>query len=86
MPTGGTKQERRNYGEPVHEDNDLVGMFSLYEYTWTTTGKGLVQVGIFVLSFLGICAAVKLTYPDMIAYPREFEDGLERENGRARDW
>jgi NADH dehydrogenase (ubiquinone) 1 beta subcomplex subunit 8 len=75
------KQERRNFGEPVHEDHDILGMFSPYEYTWITPGKGLFQIGVFVAVFLSVCYAVKLTYPDRASYPREFEGGLERELG-----
>lgn len=58
-------------------------MFTPYEYTWTTPGKGLLQLGAFVLTFLGVVGLVKLTYPDQPSYPREFEDGLERELGGA---
>lgn len=75
------KQERRNFGEPVHEDHDILGIFSTYEYTWITPGKGLFQIGVFVAVFLSVCYAVKLTYPDRVSYPREFEGGLERELG-----
>ncbi|KAJ4291391.1 hypothetical protein N0V88_005984 [Collariella sp. IMI 366227] len=77
------KQERRNFGEPVHEDHDILGLFSPYEYTWTTPGKGLFQIGVFVTVFLSVCYAVKLSYPDRVSYPREFEGGLERELGGA---
>lgn len=77
------KQERRNYGEPVHEDYDQLGMFTPFEYTWTTPGKGLLQIGAFVAVFLSVCYTVKLTYPDRVAVPREFEDGLLKELGGA---
>ncbi|KAG7283961.1 hypothetical protein NEMBOFW57_010319 [Staphylotrichum longicolle] len=77
------KQERRNFGEPVHEDHDVLGMFSPYEYTWVGTGKGLFQIGCFVAVFLSVCYAAKLTYPDRPSYPREYEGGLERELGGA---
>ncbi|KAK2024580.1 NADH:ubiquinone oxidoreductase 20.1kD subunit [Colletotrichum zoysiae] len=77
------KQERRNFGEPVHEDHDLLGMFSPYEYNWTTTGKGLLQIGAFIVAFLGVCGVVAANYPDKPSYPREFPDGLERELGGA---
>ncbi|KAL2017190.1 hypothetical protein VTK56DRAFT_2510 [Thermocarpiscus australiensis] len=77
------KQERRNFGEPVHEDHDILGMFSPYEYTWITPGKGLMQIGAFIAVFLSVLYAVKLTYPDRVSYPREFEGGLERELGGA---
>lgn len=75
------KQERRNFGEPVHEDHDILGMFSPYEYTWISPGKGALQFGAFVLTFLGVCYMVKLSYPDRPSYPREFEGGLEKELG-----
>ncbi|KAF9870595.1 hypothetical protein CkaCkLH20_11901 [Colletotrichum karsti] len=77
------KQERRNFGEPVHEDHDLLGMFSPHEYTWTTTGPGLLQIGAFIAVFLGVCGAVSMAYPDKPSYPREFPGGLERELGGA---
>ena len=77
------KQERRNFGEPVHEDHDILGMFSTWEYTWVSTGKGLFQIGVFVAAFLTVCYGVKLTYPDRKSSPREFESGLERELGGA---
>ena len=34
--------ERRNYGEPVHEDNDILGVFSTEEYRHFTTRWGFV--------------------------------------------
>ncbi|KAJ4855000.1 NADH-ubiquinone oxidoreductase ASHI subunit (CI-ASHI or NDUFB8) domain-containing protein [Trichoderma breve] len=74
-------QERRNFGEPVHEDNDMMGIFSPWEYTWTTTGPGLIMVGTFIAVFLGVSGVVYLNYPDRVAFPREFENGLERELG-----
>ncbi|GJN66151.1 hypothetical protein PLIIFM63780_003620 [Purpureocillium lilacinum] len=74
-------QERRNFGEPVHEDNDVLGIFSPWEYTWTTTGPGLIMVGTFIAVFLGVSSVVYMNYPDKPSYPREFEGGLERELG-----
>lgn len=74
-------QERRNFGEPVHEDHDILGMFSPYEYTWISPGKGLAQIGAFIVAFLGLCYGVKLSYPDKVSYPREFEGGLLKELG-----
>ncbi|KAK3689923.1 hypothetical protein B0T22DRAFT_376731 [Podospora appendiculata] len=75
------KQERRNYGEPVHEDHDLLGMFTPYEYTWVSPAKGAMQIGVFVAVFLSVCYGVSLVYPDKPSYPREFEGGLLRELG-----
>ncbi|OIW34266.1 hypothetical protein CONLIGDRAFT_650833 [Coniochaeta ligniaria NRRL 30616] len=77
------KQERRNYGEPVHENHDQMGLFTPYEYTWVPPAKGLFQVGCFVAVFVGLCYTVKAFYPDKKSYPREFEGGLERELGGA---
>ncbi|TVY40979.1 hypothetical protein LOCC1_G003561 [Lachnellula occidentalis] len=75
------KQERRNYGEPVHEDNDILGMFSLEEYTWIKPGKGALQLGAFVLAVFGLSGVVSVYYPDKPSFPKEYEDGLERELG-----
>ena len=38
------KQEMRNYGETVHEDNDILGVFSPFEYTHFKPGWGLVLI------------------------------------------
>ncbi|KAG9248819.1 hypothetical protein BJ878DRAFT_486213 [Calycina marina] len=75
------KQERRNYGEPVHEDNDILGMFTPEEYTHSTPGKAALQVGAFILVVCGLLTAVKLTYPDRPSAPKEYEGGLEAELG-----
>ena len=75
------KQERRNYGEPVHEDNDILGMFSPEEYTHFTPGKGILLIGCWVASVLGLCGVVSLYYPDKPSAPRTFPGGLDRELG-----
>ncbi|KAM7192142.1 hypothetical protein V8F20_008977 [Naviculisporaceae sp. PSN 640] len=75
------KQERRNFGEPVHEDNDVLGMFTTYDYTWISPGKGALQLGAFIALFVTVCLGIKQVYPDQPAYPREFEGGLEKELG-----
>ncbi|SPN96606.1 uncharacterized protein DNG_00127 [Cephalotrichum gorgonifer] len=80
------KQERRNFGEPVHEDNDLLGMMSPYEYTWASTRKAAVLFTCFAATLLSGIGLVYLVYPDQKSYPREFEDGLERELGGAGAW
>ena len=36
--------ERRNYGETVHEDNDIMGVFSTEAYTHFTPAWGAVLV------------------------------------------
>lgn len=75
------KQERRNYGEPVHEDNDILGIFAPHEYTHTKPGMGVFQISCFVVTVLGLCGVVSMLYPDKPSAPREFEGGLERELG-----
>lgn len=75
------KQERRNYGEPVHEDNDILGMFSPEEYTHFKPGWAAVCLSIFVATFLGLLGVVRINYPDMPAVKRGYEGGLDRELG-----
>ena len=75
------KQERRNFGEPVHEDNDILGVFSPYEYTHFTPGWAAVLVGCFVAAFMGVVGVVYLTYPDKPSVNRGFPGGLDRELG-----
>lgn len=78
------KQEKRNFGEPCHEDNDILGVFSPEEYTWTTAGKGGIMMGTFLTAAAGLLFAVSVTYPDKPSAPREFTAGLERELGGER--
>ncbi|KAL5339278.1 hypothetical protein BJX70DRAFT_364365 [Aspergillus crustosus] len=75
------KQERRNFGEPVHEENEILGVFSPEQYTHVSAGKGLLQLGAFVATFLGFCGVVSFFYPDKPSLPRTFPDGLEKELG-----
>ncbi|KAI0870112.1 NADH:ubiquinone oxidoreductase 20.1kD subunit [Hypoxylon argillaceum] len=75
------KQDRRNFGEPVHEDADTLGIFSTYEYTWVNSKTAFAQIGTFVVAFLGVCWVVGKLYPDKQTIPREFEGGLQRELG-----
>lgn len=75
------KQERRNFGETVHEDNDILGVFSPEQYTHVTSNKALLSIGTFVVGFLGVCGLVSLYYPDKPSTPRTFSNGLEKELG-----
>ncbi|KAF2216059.1 hypothetical protein CERZMDRAFT_82107 [Cercospora zeae-maydis SCOH1-5] len=75
------KQERRNYGEPVHEDNDILGIFSPDVYTHVTPGWGGVLLGTFVGAVGVLCAVVYRFYPDRPSVSRSFPDGLEAELG-----
>lgn len=82
-PYGGwwDQQERRNFGEPVHEENEILGVFSPEQYTHVTPGKGFFHLGVFVATFLGLCGLVSLYYPDRPSAPRTYVDGLEKELG-----
>lgn len=84
-PYGGwwDQQERRNFGEPVHEENEILGIFSPEEYTHVTPRKGLFQIGCFVAAVFGLSAVVAQFYPDKPSVPRTFPDGLEKELGGA---
>ena len=75
------KQERRNFGEPVHEDHDVLGVFSLYEYTHFTSRRAFFLMGCFITSIFGLCGVVSMSYPDKPSAPRTFEGGLDRELG-----
>jgi len=83
------KQDRRNFGEPVHEDNDILGVFSLEEYTHMSPARGLVLWAGFISCVLGLSYAVSLYYPDRPSAPKEYADGLDKElggKGAVRAW
>ncbi|KAI9892112.1 MAG: hypothetical protein M1814_001818 [Vezdaea aestivalis] len=75
------KQERRNFGEPLHEDNDILAIFSPHRYTHAPPGKAIAQLLMFAATVYGLYKAVQLVYPDMPAVPKEYEGGLDRELG-----
>ncbi|KJX99735.1 NADH:ubiquinone oxidoreductase 20.1kD subunit like protein [Zymoseptoria brevis] len=88
-------QERRNYGEPIHEDNDILGIFTTESYTHFKPGWGGVLLGSFIGAVGALCVVVGIYYPDKPSVTRTFEGGLEAELGgpkavRARksddDW
>ncbi|EPS43195.1 hypothetical protein H072_2825 [Dactylellina haptotyla CBS 200.50] len=71
-------QERRNFGEPVHEDEDQLGIFTPYEYTVATPKQAGIAFGCFIAAALTLCGVIYQFYPDKPAIPREFPDnGLE---------
>ncbi|KAJ5631739.1 uncharacterized protein N7484_011839 [Penicillium longicatenatum] len=82
-PYGGwwDAQEKRNFGEPVHEENEILGVFSPEQYTHVSAGKGFFHLGCFVVAFLGVCGVVSLYYPDKPSVPKTYVDGLEKELG-----
>lgn len=78
------KQERRNFGEPVHEDNDVLGVFSTDPYTHAKPVQAWLSLGAFVVATLGLCGIVYQYYPDKPSTPRTFSDGLAAELGGSR--
>jgi NADH dehydrogenase (ubiquinone) 1 beta subcomplex subunit 8 len=83
-PYGGwwDKQDRRNFGEPVHEDNDILATFSTEPYTHFTPQKGFFLVGCTVSAFALLVGALSLVvYSERPCVPRTFPDGLEKELG-----
>ncbi|KAL8808686.1 MAG: hypothetical protein Q9223_004084 [Gallowayella weberi] len=81
------KQERRNFGEPVHEDHDILGMMSPHEYTHVTPAKGFFLFGCFVTAVLGLCGVVRIYYPDRPTTPKLYPGGLDRElGGKGAVW
>ena len=65
----------------MHEDNDILGLFSPYEYTHTTPGKALLQIGCFAAVVAGAAGVIGLFYEDKPSAPRNFPGGLEDELG-----
>lgn len=75
------KQERRNFGEPVHEDEDILGIFSLEEYTVMSGRQGTIMWAFFLSCVGALSFAVYATYPDKPSAPKTYEGGLEAELG-----
>ncbi len=75
------KVDRRNYGEPVHENHDVLGRFTPEDYTHFKPGRAFACFVSFWVAYAGLCGVVALTYPDRPHTMRTFEDGLEAELG-----
>ena len=76
-------QERRNFGEPLHENNDELMMLSPFDYTWATPKKAFQLLGATVVGFVALfmLPVHLIGHPDRPTVPREFEGGLQRELG-----
>lgn len=75
------KQERRNFGEPVHEENDILGMLSLEENAHFKPAQAFFLLGCSIATVLALCGVVSFIYPDKPSVPRTFPGGLEEELG-----
>ena len=65
----------------MHEDNDILGVFSPEIETHVTPGKAAFLLGSFITVVLGACGIVSVYYPDKPSAPRTFPGGLDRELG-----
>ncbi|GBF63866.1 hypothetical protein TMEN_6528 [Trichophyton mentagrophytes] len=74
-------QDKRNFGEPVHEDNDILTTFSPEEYNHFKAPKAFFLLGCSIASVFAFSGIVSLFYPDKPSAPRTFPDGLETELG-----
>lgn len=75
------KQERRNFGEPCHEDNDILGALSLHDYDHFKAPRIFFLLGSFIVTVCGVSYAASLVYPDKISAPKTYPDGLAVELG-----
>jgi NADH dehydrogenase (ubiquinone) 1 beta subcomplex subunit 8 len=75
------KQERRNFGEPVHEDNDMLGIFSLHEYTHFNTRQAVTSTLCYVGFIATVFGVVWWNFPGQQVAPRQFPGGLDVELG-----
>ncbi|KAF1812138.1 hypothetical protein P152DRAFT_507521 [Eremomyces bilateralis CBS 781.70] len=75
------EQDRRMYGEPVHEDNDILGVFSPDPYPHLPPKKAFGGIACFIAFIGGVAGLCSLTYPDQPAVERRFPGGLDRELG-----
>jgi NADH dehydrogenase (ubiquinone) 1 beta subcomplex subunit 8 len=73
--------QRRNFGETVHEDDDILGTFTLHDYTHFTTAQASLGWAGFISFILGLTYIASWTKPEKPAWPKEYEDGLNWEMG-----
>ncbi|KAI8377958.1 uncharacterized protein BYT42DRAFT_572319 [Radiomyces spectabilis] len=77
-------QDRRNFGEPLHEEDEIFSVWGPDLHTYSPY-KALAQLGLAALITAGFAGIVYKTYPDRPAVQRTYPyDGLKAELG-ARD-
>ena len=67
----------------MHEDNDILGVFSLHDYEHMTSAQGAAMWALFIAGLFGVYTAVSYTYPGKPSAPKEYESGLFEELGGA---
>ncbi|KAI5297444.1 Glycosylphosphatidylinositol (GPI) anchor assembly protein, partial [Ascosphaera pollenicola] len=75
------KQDRRNFGEPVHEDNDILTVFSTEQYTHYKPPKAFFLFGCAVAVFASSCGVLAALAPEAPFAPRTWDNNLEKELG-----
>jgi len=77
------KQNRRNFNEPLHEDEDILNLWSPEYYQYVDDKTAVKWVSYFFLTiagFSGFC--YMFLYPKRVAVPRNYpHDGLSRALG-----
>lgn len=68
----------------MHEDNDVLGVFSTEPYTHAKPLTAFASFGTFILATFGLCGVVYMYYPDKASTPRTFDNGLATELGGVR--
>ncbi|PVU98365.1 hypothetical protein BB559_001645 [Furculomyces boomerangus] len=76
------RQNRRNFGEPVHEHFEILGMQTNSVYPHPSWSKVLLQWTVFVSILGGGAFIVSYFVPEKVAIPRHYPfEGLKNEHG-----
>lgn len=77
------KQNRRNFNEPLHQDDDILNLWSPEYYDTVSDGTAVRWVSYFFLSIAGLFGVCyTFFYPERRAVPRNYpHDGLSRALG-----
>lgn len=74
-------QDKRNFGEPIHEEDEIMGVWAPDLHTYSPY-KAASQFALFAAVFAGVAATVYKFYPDKVAVPRTYPyNGLTEEFG-----
>ncbi|KAK9448210.1 uncharacterized protein V1518DRAFT_419985 [Limtongia smithiae] len=80
------QQLRRNFGDPLHEDDDVLNMWSPDVHDYVSNGTA----GRYIATFFGIIAGagylLSFIAPESPAVPRVYPSGLFTELGGASDF
>ncbi|CAO1613035.1 unnamed protein product [Jaminaea pallidilutea] len=75
-------QEKRNFGEPLHEQDDILAVMTPDLHAGVNPGMAARHLGLAMLSFAGFFALIYYITPEKPFIPRTFpRNGLEGEMG-----